>query len=441
MQGTSSWKRRIGAVTALGTAAALLVWAAAGTASAHRARYAVLPGTMLISADAYGSRAAVAGTVKSGATAPVGIGGCTMNGKDLPIHSTNSAGSVAIPQLGAGTAAVDDAADAVDDGTALTSTGTSVVDGVSLLGGLIKAAEIKSVSSTSFSGGSFTMSAAGSRLGRLKVAGVSIGGDAAPNTTIALPGVGDVVVNEQVEGHSSLTVNMLHVHVTQSNALGYPIGSDLIVGHASSELKEHGPVVATIGGGAFGARVSGSLVSPAAVKLGTGPVAPVGLSCFAPKHAQTNFSGGLKVPSDGSVLVLGAINTSADGDTSSTSASAETTATVANSNLLQGLVKAKGISAHVGGVGNGGAPSFTDSSTFGTLSVAGHPELGADVGPNTSVEVAGVGTLWLHRVIHHSDSLTVRMIELKVTVAGNPLGLAVGADVQVGVAGVSIHNV
>lgn len=38
-------------------------------------------------------------------------------------------------------------------------------------------------------------------------------------------------------------------------------------------------------------------------------------------------------------------------------------------------------------------------------------------------------------------SIELRMIELEVTVAGNPFGLAVGTDIRVAVASASVHNV
>jgi hypothetical protein len=44
------------------------------------------------------------------------------------------------------------------------------------------------------------------------------------------------------------------------------------------------------------------------------------------------------------------------------------------------------------------------------------------VAPNTKVTLAGLGTLWLHRRIETAQQITVIMVQLVVTVAGNPRG-------------------
>jgi hypothetical protein len=53
--------------------------------------------------------------------------------------------------------------------------------------------------------------------------------------------------------------------------------------------------------------------------------------------------------------------------------------------------------------------------------------------------VAGLGTLWLHRVITTSNTIHVIMIQLIVTVPNNPLGLAPGTKVNVASAKVGVH--
>ena len=70
------------------------------------------------------------------------------------------------------------------------------------------------------------------------VKGVSYGdASPAPNTQVSLPGVGYVVLNEQVptgDGvHTTgLTVNMIHVYLI-NQVLGTP-GGDIVVGVATS---------------------------------------------------------------------------------------------------------------------------------------------------------------------------------------------------------------
>ena len=50
-----------------------------------------------------------------------------------------------------------------------------------------------------------------------------------------------------------------------------------------------------------------------------------------------------------------------------------------------------------------------------------------------------LGTLYLHRVIQGTNSITVRMIEL-VIASGNPLGLPTGMDITVASASASLHS-
>src|SRR5881396_1952179 len=98
---------------------------------------------------------------------------------------------------------------------------TSSAASVNILNGLITADEVvANVMSSAGQSGALS-DAAGSTFTNLTVAGVgSLSGDSpiAPNTNISLPGVGYVVLNEQVpsgDGVSSsgLTVNMIHVYL------------------------------------------------------------------------------------------------------------------------------------------------------------------------------------------------------------------------------------
>jgi hypothetical protein len=54
------------------------------------------------------------------------------------------------------------------------------------------------------------------------------------------------------------------------------------------------------------------------------------------------------------------------------------------------------------------------------------------------VRIAGLGALWLHRVVKGSNSIEVRMIELIVK-HDNALGLPIGSDIQIAVAHASVH--
>src|SRR6266540_1336020 len=131
---------------------------------------------------------------------------------------------------------------------------TSSAASVNILNGLITADEVvANVMSSASQGGAFS-DAAGSTFTNLAIAGVgSLSGDSpvAPNTNISLPGVGYVVLNEQIPSgdgvtSSGLTVNMIHVYLQSLTGGGCTIlgclpgtltnTGEIIVGSATSSV-------------------------------------------------------------------------------------------------------------------------------------------------------------------------------------------------------------
>ena len=116
----------------------------------------------------------------------------------------------------------------------------STLENVSLLSGLITADGVTALASSALSDGAASSNAEGSLLDNLVVNGTSISSDVAPNTRVDLPGVGYVVLNEQIPSgdgvtSSGLTVNMIHVVLL--NALTGAQTGEIIVGSASSSVN------------------------------------------------------------------------------------------------------------------------------------------------------------------------------------------------------------
>lgn len=126
----------------------------------------------------------------------------------------------------------------------------ATVADISILGGLIIAKEVIANATSSSTADGAASNGNASSFEDLVVNGVSVTvGDAAlaPNTRMDLPGVGYVVLNEQIptgDGvtSSGLTVNMIHV-VEQSpilgllgQVIGYQTVGEIIVGSASSSV-------------------------------------------------------------------------------------------------------------------------------------------------------------------------------------------------------------
>jgi hypothetical protein len=382
--------------------------------------------TTVHSASSYGAQVKVGSTVKLGPIAPAILPSCSAQAVG---NFTASAASADLAPL-AGTGAVSDSASS----TASTSTGISDVLAVNLLGGVITANEIKSVSTTSVSGGKFGFSSAGSEFTELKVLGLPVSASPAPNTTIELPGIGSVILNEQVtqltSDESSLAVSAIHVHVTVANLLGFAVGTDIVIANASSSIRVvSGP--AAMGGYAESPQLTVGPVS-------SGPLVYVLIPCQGTYGAvDSDTVASASIPN---VVTTGAVTATGTGTVGKSETSVQATTSIAGVNLLSGLLSATAVEGvATGTTTNGETFDFSGGATFVGLSVAGHPEITDQVAPNTKIPIAGLGTLELNRILKYSDEWKVVPVYLTVTTA-NTLGLAVGAELTLGVAEVQLHS-
>jgi hypothetical protein len=373
--------------------------------------------------------------VVAGRTAVSTLGACGIVAP--PVHDENTVVSADATPLFT-TGVVNTTADGkILQNNTLQAMATADVHDASLLitplGGVITADEVKAVSTTTHDNSGFHTSANGSTFVNLVVAGVPIIGNPAPNTDINLLGFGHVVLNEQItrtrSRSASFTVNMIHVFITQANVLNIPVGTQIIVSHASSGLTSG--VEGTLDGQAYGtqARVANLVTS--------GPSALVGMACLGTNGVlRTNSVAEVQVPP---LFSVGEVVDTALGTVNSTSAVGELTSTVQGVDVVTSLVTGSLVKADAHASNIGGTLTFSDEgSMFVDLHVTGFPNIGDDVPPNTRLRIAGLGTLWLHRVIQTSNSIEVRMIEVIVTEA-NGFGISIGTDIQVAVAEASVH--
>jgi hypothetical protein len=383
-------------------------------------------GELGFQATGYGTSVTVGTLVRSGRSALSTLGCTSATG----VTRTNTAAAVNAGVLSSGT--IDTSAASKTTATGAAATGSSTIQHVSLLGGLVTADAVKSVSTTSrdSSTGTLSTSAAGTQFAHLSILGLPISLNPAPNTKISLPGVGYVVLNQQ-SGHVSkttagLTVIGIHIVVTLSTPLA-DTGTNVVVGYAGSGLG--GPVMGLLSGGSYGA--SASILGTTVL---AGKLFPQPLGCAGTAGVTKTSSGAaLSVPP---LLTAGAVTDTAEGIATPSNVSATVTSTVAGLNVLAGLVTATAIKASVSAAGN--PPSFTDNSQFADLAVKGFPLLSVNPAPNTKVSLLGIGTLWLHKVIKTANSIQVIMVQLTVSVPGNPLGLKTGTTVNVASATVGI---
>jgi hypothetical protein len=171
-----------------------------------------------------------------GPLAPVSIDNCA-GVKGVPSNQTAGV-NIGLVSVGAGTTTAQGGRTGHDTSAAET---TASVAGVSLLG-LIGASSITSVATETVVGKKVTASTAGTQFGGLEIAGTNLPVDVPANTQITLPLLGYVVVNEQIApkpGHAgALTVNGLHVYITTANLLNVPVGSEIVVAHATATAAE-----------------------------------------------------------------------------------------------------------------------------------------------------------------------------------------------------------
>jgi len=125
-------------------------------------------------------------------------------------------------------------------GSTATAVAKSTVSNVLLLGGLVKADEVRGVAratwdrTTDSGSNDFT----GSQFIGLRVNGKSVSRNVAPNTRMNLPGVGYVLLNHQVArstpDSANSSVAMIEIHFTTPNQANMPAGSTFLVGVAAS---------------------------------------------------------------------------------------------------------------------------------------------------------------------------------------------------------------
>ena len=378
-------------------------------------------------ASAYGTYAFVGSTVVVGQTAPVAVGpGCGTAAINVSASGT-VASVTALPTIATGVINTN-AHDALNSATA-----NSDVHAISLLGALITAKEVNAVSTTFKDNTGLHSSAAGSSLFVLKVGTTVFTAVPAANTTIPLAGFGKVVLNEQIESGTAtsttkkLTVNMIHVYVTIANNLGIPVGTQIIVAHAFSGLTQvSGP--GTLDGTAFGTSVSSTIIK-------SSQTAPASVGCLGNALITKTQQLGINVPN---VLSSGTITDTAQGSITASLSSSQTTSSVQSVNLLNGTITADVIQDQASAsTTNGTTFNFNQSGSFVNLHVSGHPEI-TDSFTGT-VTLSGIGTLYLHRVIQATNSITVRMIEVKLA-SGNILGLPTGMDIIVCSSSASLHS-
>ncbi len=377
--------------------------------------------TVLYQASAYGTSAFVGSTIIVGQTGVASLQVPCGTNNDNEIVDGSGVGLNLYPIVTGGAVTT-----TATSSPTMTAQATASTANISLLGGLITAQALNAVSTTSLTGSGFQVSAAGSTFTNLLIAGIPYN-NPAPNTNINLLGLGNVVLNEQTSSitgtQGQLTVNMIDIHITVAgNLLGLQVGTEIIVSNATSGMiKAFAPAIVT--GASFGTSVSSTLIS-------SSPTAPVNLPCFGTAgQVLTNSVAGVNIAG---VLSSGTVTDTGESDLTNPLSKGEMTSQVEGLNLLSGLITANVIYSQVNAVVAGFGGTFeTGVGTFAGLAVAGYPSINDSVPYNTQVSIAGLGTLYLKRLIRnypYPNTTEMRMIELVIN-QNNSYNLPIGADI------------
>jgi len=377
--------------------------------------------TVLYQASAYGTSAFVGNTIIVGQTGVAALQEpCGTNNDNETVDGSGVALNL-YPIVTGGAVTT-----TASSSPTMSAQATASTVNVSLLAGLITAQGLNAVSTTTLTSSGFQVSAAGSTFTNLLIAGIPYN-NPAPNTNINLIGLGYVVLNEQTSTINSkqgkMVVNMIDIHITVAgNLLGLDVGTEIIVSSATSGMiKAYAPAIVT--GGSYGTSVASTLIN-------SSPTAPVSLPCFGTAgQTITNSVGNVNIAG---VLTSGTVTDTGKSNLTNPYSTGQMTSQVEGLNLLSGLITANVIYSQVNatiadshGVFETGVGSFTG------LAVAGYPAINDSVPYNTQVSIAGLGTLYLKRVISNfpnPDSTEVRMIELVINQT-NSYNLPIGADI------------
>lgn len=333
-----------------------------------------------------------------------------------------TANAVAADLRGLGrTGATETVAQTVADGGKKSSVSYAHTEGGQLLNGLVKWGAITSKAVATTDGYTYTPKHS-SKIASLRVAGVPVDVGAGPNTKIELKiprvgSIGEIVINEQsakwIGDEYKVNTTALHVAILKDNPLGLKVGTHVFVSQTRSSLLK--PMPGFLAGGAFGTRLT---LANGVVKHG--PTSQVALKCLGGKSKNTIATGDVADLAD-----AGAIQAQAEGKVTTSETSGTAQVETATADILNKLVSADAIKA-VASVkrGKDGKIHLSDKgSQLVNVKVAGL-KLGDNIGPNTSLEVKGLGKVTLRKVVKTKTSITVTMIEVVIGQKGlaYPLG-------------------
>ena len=425
-------RRHGGVVTVVAALAALVaVTAAPSPATAHAVhssnKKAASTSPYFYIGHAGGTQIQALGTtIRSDLTAASAVEGYT-----FPAHDDNRAAGVNVGSGLVKIGVVTTWADAVPvaNGTK-TITGARTAD-VSLLGGLIKADAVETVTTATKTPDGVSSTSSTKFIG-LTVAGQEYPVNLPKDFTITIPGIAAIVANSSnqytLAGGTYITGFGLYVGLLKPFNNVPATATVLLNPTQSIVVPAPPPSAPQIGGIGYSSMIKAT-VGPA-LDLDAGPSAFVSTPPGGTEgETIQNATAEVTVPN---VLHVAAAKSWTTGKTLPGHGKVKVNNELAGLNVLNGLITADAISAGVV-VKKKKSKKLTTrlGSQLLNLSVAGNP-ISANVPPNTKLNLAGVGTLVLNEQVKESWGGYVRALHLTLTT--EQYGLPVGAEIEVGVA-------
>lgn len=341
--------------------------------------------------------------------------------------TANSVASIALGNpralLSSGTAY--DSVAANRTSTMATVQSLSSVQSINALNGLIKASLIKMVlTSSAMSSSSFASSEVGTQFTGLTINGVPVAGTPPPNTQVLVPGFGVAILNEVTSPSPGVAVlTGIDISITTANTLGLAVGTHIFVARVRTQfIAVAAPrIVAGGGWGLYAKGFGGSLTAT------SGPWSVVGSPCQG-GSAQTSLAFvHTPIGSTATMATLG------QGAIFAAIQTAQGRSTIQTLNLLSGFIRASAVGSLAHAALNSGIPQTSGSVSL-VSAFLNNRALAANPGPNTTVNIAGLGYAKLNEQgILASSSMAaifVNAIDVYVTTA-NLFNLPVGARIIV----------
>lgn len=410
---------KLSMVAACAATSALVLSAAT---AAHAETTATAPPSVAYTGLAYGTEvSALDSTVRVGKT-PMSSVSCT---SQSGVNTTKSLAGVNLPLVG-NVGAVNTRARTDETSTYKRTNTQAQVAGVNLLGGQIKADAIKANSSAYAKADGVNTGVNTLTFTNLTIAGRTISADVAKNTKITVPGVAEVTVNKQTRGLSktgryNVVTTGLSIELLKGNPLGLPTSTTINIASATAA------VTATTGDATYGGTGFSTRVRAVGGAVTSAPTANAGVPCLG--GTNRNELAGVNVP----LLVdAGTTETIARGLTDSSRDWSRVTNRTASPRILGGLISADALVAEttVGRSKSTGRTTYTDTSKFVGLKIAGRTVADVDLAPNSVIEIPGVAKVVVHQQIKGKSSMSVTM--LRVELLQGAAGLPVGSIIEVG---------